>query len=64
MGFSTFIEINNDFTHEIDEEFLKELKASLRGGENHMGNQVISFLCIHRDDKRIAKLRKLLGGEE
>ena len=53
MGYSTFIEINNDMTNEIaenPEKFMSNLLCVLHTGQNNFTNEVIRLKSVHRED--------------
>lgn len=64
MGLSTFIEINNDFTDEIEKDpakFAGLLITYLHSGQYKEKIPAVSkIITLHRDDKKCQTIQKLL----
>jgi hypothetical protein len=66
MGLSTFIEINNDFTNEIENNkmsFLIELLSYLNSGDKkQIKNKAISrIITVHRDENKCKELQHIIS---
>ncbi len=64
MGLSTFIEINNDLTDEIEKNpdgFIATLVTYLHCGQQDIYIPAVSKkITLHRDDKKCLEIQKLL----
>lgn len=64
MGLSTFIEINNDYLHEIElnpNKFLDGIVEYVRTGKCHFNiPSVTNITTIHRDEKSCSKISSLI----